>query len=232
MCGRFTRKSKPKAIADLFSLPVVPEILTPRYNIAPTERVAVVANKNDEKTRALGFVKWGLIPSWVNDPKEASPLFNARAETVHELSSFREPFRKQRCLIVADGFYEWLKTGPKRSDPRIPHYFRMKDESPFAFAGLWDVFEAESKLVTCTVVTITPNSVVEPVHNRMPVILKPQDYTSWLSHDTSVAELLGMLKPYSAEEMEGYVVGSAVSRRIDSFECIAPAKEHVTPTLL
>jgi putative SOS response-associated peptidase YedK len=165
VCGRYTLKAPKKAIAEAFDLADVPPLL-PRYNIAPTQPVPVVRLDPASGERGLALLHWGLIPSWADDPAIGHRLINARAETVAEKPAFRSAFKRRRCLVVADGFYEW-----KRENGKTPYYFRLKDDSPFAFAGLWDRWEKGDELVaSCTLITCEPNGVVAPVHDRMPVI--------------------------------------------------------------
>ena len=229
MCGRFALASNPKAIAELFSLPEPPDFLHPRYNVAPSQKVCVVARKNDGSL-AAGMVTWGLVPHWANSPNDGHCPVNARAETVYTNPVFREPFRSNRCLIPVSGFYEWQKTGTKPSSPKHPYHIRMKSGEPFAFAGLWDVWgEGSEKIVTCCTITVSPNDVLAPIHDRMPLIVPREDFGRWLSPDTSFAELLTMLTPYPAEQMEAYRVGKAVGNaRSEGPECIARVVEERT----
>ncbi len=223
MCGRFALGSKPKAVAELFSLPEPPEILKPRYNIAPSQPVAVVALKGDG-TRALGMVKWGLVPHWANDPSEGTRPINARSETVETNPVFRDAFRHKRCLVPASGYYEW-KTGPRNE--KTPYYFHLKSGEPFAFAGLWDVWgEAADKVVTCCTITVPPNELAATVHDRMPLIIPRERFDRWLSPDTPMAELRTLLTPYPAGEMDTYRVGKAVGNpRTEGPQCIEPYAE-------
>lgn len=224
MCGRFALGSKPKAVAELFSLPDVPDILKPRYKIAPSQPIAVVALKPDGTTRGLGMVKWGLVPHWANDPAEGMKPINARAETVDTNPVFREPFRHKRCLVPASGYYEW-KTGPKNA--KTPFYFHLKSGEPFAFAGLWDVWgEDAEKLATCCTITVPPNELAKPIHDRMPLIIPREQFDRWLSPDTPLADVLTLLTPYPASEMETYQVGKAVGNvRSEGSKCIEPFSE-------
>ncbi len=188
----------------------LPLRLLPRWNIAPTQNVAVVL---DETPDMLSEVRWGLIPSWAKDRKIASSLINARAETVATKPSFRSAYKRRRCMIPASGFYEWQKVGAGK----VPQHILMQDGEPFAFAGLWDIWndpaapDAEP-LRTCTIITGEPNALVAPNHNRMPVILPRNRYAAWLSPDTSPEERAAMLVPYSAELMESH----AISKRVNS----------------
>lgn len=207
MCGRYTLKAKGQAVADLFGVLEEPD-LEPRYNIAPTQQIPVVV---EDASRKLEMMHWGLIPSWAKDPSIGARMINARAETVSEKPSYRSAFKKRRCLIVADGFYEWKKT----DDGKQPYYLRLKDESPFGFAGLWESWSMEEgeELRSATIITTEPNEVAAEIHNRMPVILPPDLYDAWLEPDNDDREeLLSMLTSYPAEEMEAYPVSKRVNR--------------------
>ena len=210
MCGRYTLKSGKDAIATLFSLAEKLEI-EPRYNIAPTQQIPVVLEDSSDDGRTLEMMHWGLIPSWAKDPSIGARMINARAETVSEKPSYRSAFKKRRCLIVADGFYEWKKTDAGKQ----PYYLRLKDESPFGFAGLWESWSMDGgeELRSVTIITTEPNEVAAEIHNRMPVILPPDLYDAWLETDNDdQEELLSMLSPYPAEEMEAYPVSKRVNR--------------------
>ena len=212
MCGRYTFKTRGQTVADLFGLLEEPD-LEPRYNVAPTQQIPVVLEDSSDDGRTLEMMHWGLIPSWANDPSIGSRMINARAETVSEKPSYRSAFKKRRCLIVADGFYEWKKTDAGKQ----PYYLRLKDESPFAFAGLWESWSMEEgeELRSATIITTEPNEVAAEIHNRMPVILPPDLYDAWLEPDNDdQEELLSMLTPASppADEMEAYPVSKRVNR--------------------
>ena len=208
MCGRYAFHSDADFVAKLFGLAEIPEFLTPRFNIAPSQKVPVVAAKPDGVTRKLGQLSWGLLPSWANDRKIHRPI-NARAETVASSGMFSTPFRTQRCLIPASGFYEWQAVAKKKQ----PHYIRMKDGHPFAFAGLWDMWsEGETKVITCCSITTTPNELMVPIHNRMPVIIAAEHYTDWLAVHTPLARLKELLTPYPSDAMEAFAVSSYVSK--------------------
>ena len=212
MCGRYTLKSSGRQVAEAFGLAEFPE-LPERYNIAPTQSVPVVL---DDGGRRLEMLHWGLIPSWADDPFIGSRMINARAETVAEKPSFRSAFKRRRCLVVADGFYEWKKfDGGKQ-----PHYLRLKDSGPFGFAGLWESWSMEGgeEIISCTIITTEPNEVAAEVHNRMPVILPPDVYDAWLDPgNDDREELLAMLAPYAAEEMEAYAVSRSVNRPANDY---------------
>lgn len=220
MCGRFARKSDPRRLAKEFGVAEVPTVEA-SYNIAPTQNILAVRQGDDG--REMTLFKWGLVPSWAKDISIGARLINARAETVAEKPAFREAYKKRRCLIPADGFYEWQRTGGKNQ----PYFFRMRDERPFGFAGLWERWEGEGGRVfsTCTILTTEANEVLRPVHDRMPVILHPEDFSPWLEGDERERTLLReLLRPYPADEMAGHPVSTLVnSPRSRGPELIADA---------
>ncbi len=219
MCGRFTLTVDPADLQTLLDLIDVPAELAPRYNIAPTQPVAVVTSPTDRKVEIF---QWGLIPSWSKDPSMGSRMINARAETVHEKPAFRAPFAHKRCLILADGFYEWKQLEKNKQ----PYYIRLADGGPFAFAGLWDHWtspEGDERL-TCTIITCEPNELMSQLHNRMPVIFDKTTMWDWLDPEASPVALKAMLAPYDTSAMTAYPVSRAVNRPAnDSPECIQPA---------
>jgi putative SOS response-associated peptidase YedK len=209
MCGRFTLTVDPADLRDAFDGYTFPARFAPRFNIAPTQ--PILAIPNDAKNKADFFV-WGLIPSWAKDPTIGSRLINARAETLAEKPSFRGGFKYHRCLILADGFYEW-KTIPGQN-AKIPHFIFMKSRRPFAFAGLWDEWHSPDggSLRSATIITTQPNELMTPLHNRMPVILHPRDYARWLDPSPQTpADLTPLLQPFPADEMSAYPVGTLVN---------------------
>lgn len=234
MCGRFTLSVELHDLLDLLpGLEVGAWPGKPRYNIAPSQMVATVPNVlNDADARALTWMRWGLVPFWAKDYKTG--LINARGETAHEKPSFRASFKQRRCLILADGFYEWHKV-PGQSKTQ-PIYIRMKSGKPFAFAGLWDQWHDRAgsgdTLTTCTIITTTPNAVVKPYHHRMPVILSPAVYDDWLEPgEQNVGRLRSLLVPYPADDMEAYPVSTLVNRPdVDEPACIQPLDDQ--PSLL
>ena len=220
MCGRYTLTAPAEVLTEIFDVRESVE-LAPRYNVAPTQDVAVVG-LNHEGDRTLGTMRWGLIPSWAKDPSIGNRLINARSETAAEKPAFRSSFQKRRCLVLADGFYEWKKVpGGKQ-----PYYIQLHGHRPFAFAGLWSRWhkgEGEP-IVSCTLLTTTPNEVTAEVHDRMPVILPAEAYAAWLSPDTPTEELQALCKPYPASEMETYPVSKLVnSPKNDLPQCLDPA---------
>jgi putative SOS response-associated peptidase YedK len=221
MCGRFTLTIDPADLREAFENYNFPPRFAPRYNIAPTQPVLAIPN---DKTNTADFFTWGLIPSWAKDPAIGQRLINARAETLAEKPSFRGSFKYKRCLILADGFYEWQALPGKKG--KLPHFIHLKDRQPFAFAGLWDEWHSPDggELRTATIITVEPNGLMEKIHNRMPAILKPADYARWLDPEPAAPESLQpLLKPYPAREMEAYPVGTLVnSPANDNPELVVP----------
>jgi putative SOS response-associated peptidase YedK len=221
MCGRFTLFEPDKVLSREFGVSGAPP-LSPRYNIAPSQSVAAVRPVPEGSGRELALLRWGLIPSWSKDPAIGNRLINARAETAREKPSFRNAFKRRRCLIPANGFYEWqrLERGKR------PYFVRMRDERVFAFAGLWDRWESpdEGAVETCTILTISANAVLAPIHDRMPVILPPGEYDRWL--DPSLKDpdsLTPLLVPFPPEKMLAYPVSPRVNApSADDKGCIAP----------
>ena len=237
MCGRFTLASDPAALQQTFFNFDVPINLSPRYNISPTQDVAVIANTSTDteihpEMGQVAFFHWGLIPSWAKDPKIGNRMINARSETLAEKPSFRNAYKRRRCLILADGYYEWKQIpGDRRKQPV---YIRLQSEKPFALAGLWETWQADgmdAPIRSCTIITCPPTALLEKIHHRMPVILPQDAYAAWLSADEGSADSLQpLLVPYADEEMEAYFVSTFVNRPTnDSPECIAPFE--VTPSL-
>lgn len=220
MCGRFTLTRLEQKLADVFEIDDVPDF-KPQYNVAPTQTVVTVMH-HPEQHRVFELLHWGLIPSWSKDPSIASKLINARSETVAEKPSFRSAFKKRRCLVIADGFYEWQRTEGKKQ----PYYFQLQDKQPFGFAGLWEQWhDSEGEQIdTCTILTTSANSLMAPVHDRMPVILKPEDYDLWLDVQVQDPKMLQpLLQPYSTEAMTAYPVSTIVnSPKNNTPECVAP----------
>ncbi len=222
MCGRFTLTADPDQLREAFPWLEIPEgALTPRYNIAPSQPVAVVPN--DGKNR-LDFFVWGLIPSWAKDPAMGNRLINARAESADEKPAFRAALRRRRCLIPADGFYEWKILPGKKA--KQPVYIRHIDDRPFAFAGLWEIWDAPdgSQILSCTILTTQPNDLIRPIHNRMPVILAPEAYADWLTPDqVNPQAIKGLLKPYPSLQLKMYEVSTLVNNPANELPaCIQP----------
>ena len=229
MCGRFTLTADPEMIKRAFSLDSVPDLIQPRYNIAPSQPVAVITNENPHK---LTFHRWGLVPSWAKDPKMGNRLINARAETAYEKPSYRAAFKRRRCLIPADGFYEWQKRGEK---DKVPMYIHLKNRELFAFAGLWEVWHGPEgeELRTCTILTTAPNDLVRPIHNRMAVILDKADYGDWLSPEEKPSgELMPLLRAYDADQMGVYEVSRSVNNPYnDTPQLVEPFVPPEQPSL-
>lgn len=222
MCGRFTLTVDPSEIADTFGNFEFPTQFAPRFNIAPTQPVLVIPN--DAKNKADFFI-WGLIPSWSKDPAIGNKLINARGETLAEKPSFRGGFKYKRCLILADGFYEW-KASPG-SKTKTPYFIHMKDRKPFAFAGLWDEWQSPDgdSVRTCTIITTEPNELMSALHNRMPVILNAKDYDRWLDPAPQTPDnLIHLIQPFPADIMSAYPVSTLVNKPgNDRPECVVPA---------
>src|SRR5512133_1261386 len=227
MCGRYTLTVDPNDLKAAFPEYSFPEQSAPRFNIAPTQ--PILALPNDGKNRA-DYYTWGLIPVWAKDPSIGSRLINARAETLAEKSSFRGAYKYKRCVIFADGFYEW-KTQPG-TKVKVPHFIRLKSGEPFAFAGLWDEWNSPdgSQIKSCTIITTEPNELMSTLHNRMPVILPREAYESWLDINPQKPETLQkLLAPYPAAEMTAYPVSTLVnSPANDRAELLAPAPADTT----
>ena len=207
MCGRYTLAAPVNELVEQFDIDEYPSSITTSYNIAPTQEVAAVIAE-DEK-RKLEMLRWGLVPAWTDDPSIGNRMINARSETVAEKPSFRKAFKDRRCLVLSDGFYEWRRT----PDGKQPYYIHLKDGSPFAFAGLWESWRDAQEIRSCTIITTEANELVGDIHNRMPVILAPEDYSLWLDPDFKEREALtSLLRPYPNDAMEAY----PVSRRVNS----------------
>lgn len=219
MCGRFVCKSTLDELVEVFQIDEISDDLPgPSYNIAPGESVPAIIGNGKRK---LGKLQWGLVPSWAKDPEIGHKMINARAETLTEKPSFREAFKKRRCLIVADGFYEWRKDG----DEKVPMYIYLKSHLPFAFAGLYEIWYSPEgeRLSSCAIITTGPNSLMKSIHDRMPVIIPVYGYDIWLDRKVTDPEVLqAMLVPYPAEEMAAYEVSKWVnSPKNNSEKCIA-----------
>lgn len=221
MCGRFARSRDPEVYAQHFGefsetrIPLVP----PSFNVAPSQRLLAVRATSDGP-RELVVLRWGLVPAWAKDPTIGGKLINARAETADTKPSFRQAFKARRCLIAADGFYEWEKPS------RQPWYISPKDGNPWGFAGLWERWRGPDEVVeTCTILTTEANDVVAPIHDRMPVIVAPGRYTEWLDpeiHDRTALEAL--LRPYPSPDTAVWRVSRRVnSPRVDEASLVAPA---------
>ena len=227
MCGRFTLHHTVEELEERFAAELAAGSVgetEARYNVAPTQDVLVVTQNG---VRHLQAYHWGLIPSWAKDTAIGNKMINARAETLAEKPAFRTALARRRCLIPADGFYEWQDAPTGVKAPKTPMHIRMKDGGLFAFAGLWDEWHAPdgSPLRSCTIITTSPNAVAAPIHDRMPVILRPEDEALWLDRSvTTATDLLSLLAPYPAEAMEAYAVSRQVNApTVDDPALIVPA---------
>ena len=217
MCGRFTLRTPAHRLAEAFGVRELPN-LRPRYNIAPSQDVVAIRRAADG--RELVSLRWGLIPFWAKEAAIGNRMINARAETAAGKPAFRAAFRRRRCLVAADGFYEWQKTD---GGPKQPYFIRLADDAPFAIAGLWERWSAPDgeAVESCTLLTTGANDLLRPIHDRMPVILAPAAYDAWLDAEAPSAEAL--LRPYPAGEMTAYAIGRLVNDpRTDAAACIAP----------
>jgi len=218
MCGRFTSLLSPELLAAIYAV-LPPEQLSPRYNISPTQSVLAV-REEPSGGRYLSTVRWGFVPHWAKDISIGSKMINARAETVAEKPSFRTAFRQRRCIIPANGYYEWVQA----NDQKQPWYIKGHEDQPLSLAGLWEQWLSEdgSKLETCAIITTAANELTVPIHDRMPLILPKQSISPWLDKNTSPGDLVGMLIPCSPEMLEAYTVSNLVNNsRFDSPSCIA-----------
>jgi putative SOS response-associated peptidase YedK len=210
MCGRYRLSRRKQPLEEYFGAVPGDYDWEPRYNIAPTQPVPVIHQNPKQTVRELSLLRWGLIPSWSNDASAAVNMINARSETASTLPSFCESLRLRRCLVPADGFYEWKRTGKTKQ----PHCFEVENGSLFAFAGLWDRWTGRDgrTVETCSILTTAPNSLTATVHNRMPVILKPESYDQWLDPGVKKeSAVCGLLKPYDALLMRCFPVSSRVN---------------------
>jgi putative SOS response-associated peptidase YedK len=220
MCGRFALKAPPRSIQEHFHLPEIAR-LSPRYNIAPSQAVAVVRHFPLQPFPRLDMLRWGLIPGWSRDIKIGYRMINARGETLAQKPSFRSAYQKRRCLIAADGFYEWSHSDRQKQ----PFFVQLKTGTVFGFAGLWESWNDPDGgvLESCTIITTTANELIEQIHDRMPVILPPEQHEAWLHDATPVALLQQLLVPFPADEMKTYRVSDEVnSPKNDTPTCVLP----------
>jgi putative SOS response-associated peptidase YedK len=224
MCGRYRLSRRKQVVEESFDSASREEEWAPRYNIAPTQPVPVIRQDPKEPAPRLSLVRWGLIPSWAKDSSAAARMINARSETAATKPAFRDALKSRRCLVPADGFYEWQRTGRTKQ----PYCFEVDDGQLFALAGIWDCWKDASgnAVETCSILTTTPNALTATVHDRMPVILDPDGYDLWLDpgmKDVSVASEL--LKPYNARLMRCYPISARINHVAnDDEECSAPAE--------
>jgi len=217
MCGRYTLTAPVDRLVAELGLDEVRAELSQNFNVAPTQSVAAVLAEGGK--RRLELLRWGLVPSWANDPEIGSRMINARSETAPEKPSFRSAFRRRRCLIPADGFYEWKR----ESGGKQPYYIHMNDGRPFAFAGLWESWH-DDEVRSCAILTTQANALVGEVHERMPVILPAEDYEAWLDPEAEREELVSLLRPYPGDDLETFSVSRFVnSPRNNDERCVEPA---------
>ncbi|MEZ5540974.1 MAG: SOS response-associated peptidase [Pseudomonadota bacterium] len=218
MCGRFSLATLPDTLASHFGVPRVPT-LAPRYNIAPSQDIAVI--RAGAAGRECVLLRWGLVPAWSKEPRTKYSTINARAETVADKPAYRAAFRQRRCLIPATGFYEWQQ----RDGSKVPHYIHMQDGGLFAFAGVWERWQqGDAALESCALIVTAANPVMAPIHDRMPAILAPAQYADWLDPDNADRDrLLAMLAPWTSSPMAAWPVSRLVNNpRHDAPECTAP----------
>ncbi|MCB0805880.1 MAG: SOS response-associated peptidase [Bacteroidales bacterium] len=220
MCGRFSFSPLAKIIEDRFDVKV-DSTYKPRYNSAPSQNLGIISNANPGK---LSFMKWGLVPFWAKDPKIGNRMINSKSETIAEKPAFRNAFNKKRCLVPADSFYEWKRLSPKE---KIPYRILLKDESLFAMAGIWETWKSpEGELInTFSILTTSPNKLMQNIHDRMPVILRPEDEQKWLGN-TDPKDLLPLLKPYDENLMTAYPVSTLVNSPFNDSEKIHEAVKY------
>lgn len=222
MCGRFSQTATPEVIAELFQVED-PPLFKPNYNVSPTQRVAVVRLNPESVKRECVLLRWGLIPSWAKDTKIGNQCINAKCETVAVKPAFRSAFKKRRCLVLADGFYEWQRLGERKQ----PMWISRKDKRPFGFAGLWEHWKpAEGEPIeTCSIITTEPNDLMAPIHNRMPVILTPASYDQWLDLNAQAEPLKALLCPCPSDELQAYPVSTLVNNpRHNVPQCLEPVQ--------
>ena len=249
MCGRFRLAKKKEILEEAFGVEELADDWewSPHYNVAPTQNVAVVRQDTVRPVRVLSPMRWGLIPFWAKDATGGFKMINARAETAAEMPAFREPLRRRRCLIPADGFYEWKRAGKEK----LPYCFTLTGETIFAFAGVWDEWKSPPPagapdtrsgspvamegpvIATCAILTTTPNRLMQDIHDRMPVILKRDVYDLWLDPGLqNVKQLQPLLQPYPAEAMRRYRVSQRVNQvKNDDAECAAAIDAADLPLL-
>jgi len=235
MCGRFSFNIPPELLAEIFDLPESPSI-SPRFNIAPTQLVPVIRQLPDGRNH-LDLLRWGLIPSWAKDPSIGSKMINARSETITEKPAFRQAIKYRRCLVLGSGFYEWKKKGTVKQ----PWYIRLKDGAPMVLAGIWEIWKSPEgeAIESCSILTTAANRLVAPLHDRMPVILSPDEFDDWIDREiTNPAALERLFQSYPADLMEMWPVSPLVNKVANDtadlilslsnapFLCFDPHDEH------
>jgi putative SOS response-associated peptidase YedK len=225
MCGRFTLAKEEDVMLDYYGIPSTNFTFTPRYNAAPGQLIVAIISHNH--CNRIGFLQWGFIPSWSKTIPKGPPLINAKSETILEKPSFRDAFLHKRCIIPADGFYEWKSVGNNKQPMRI----HLRNQSIFSMAGIYSTWVAPDgrKQSTCAILTTTPNSIVSSIHNRMPVLLRREDEAFWLdAHSQDRDRLLSLLVPFPSEDMMAYPVSSSVGKVAnDSPACLLPQEEDL-----
>jgi putative SOS response-associated peptidase YedK len=224
MCGRYRLPRRKQLVDEYFGSTSGEKEWNPRYNVAPTQTVPVIRQNPKEPVRELSLMRWGLVPSWAKDSSVAAMMINARSETASTKPAFRDALKSRRCLIPADAFYEWQKTGKAKQ----PYCFEVDEGELFAFAGIWDRWKDPSgnALETCSILTTSPNAVTSPVHDRMPVILDPDSYDLWLDPGMKdVSAVSELLKPCDARLMRCYTISTRINYVAnDDEECSAPVE--------
>ena len=218
MCGRFAVTVSPSMIADHFNLAESVEF-SPNYNITPSQQIPAVWLREGE--RVVSLMRWGLIPHWAKDEKIGYKMINARAETLFEKPAFRAASKMRRCLIPANGFFEWQRAGKQKQ----PFYVTVRDQELFSFAGLWEIWQKsrDEQVISCSIITTEANTLMAPIHNRMPAIISPDKYGKWMSLDAATEDLKNLLLPFAAKKMKAYPVSQAVNNpRNNSPDIIAP----------
>jgi putative SOS response-associated peptidase YedK len=223
MCGRFTLRTTASVLIEQFQLSGAPD-LAPRFNIAPSQQVPVVRSKQDAAERELVMMHWGLVPSWAKDPLIGNRMINARAETAATKPSFRSAFKRRRCLVMADGYYEWQKQRRQKQ----PFHIQRRDQRPFAMAGLWEQWSGPSTdnagvaLQSCTIITTDANELTRPIHDRMPVILDERDYRTWIDPNVQDRQVIEpLLQPFDSEMLVAEPVSTYVNNpRNEDPKCI------------
>lgn len=222
MCGRYQLSVKEKDITIRFNVDVYEKLYRPSYNCAPSQKLPVITNTEPEK---LNVFRWGLIPFWAKDIRIGNKMINAKAETIASKPSFKNPFKRKRCLVISNGFYEWKK----EKDEKIPYRIFLKDERLFSFAGIWDTWKdaEEREINSFSIITCPPNKLMEKIHNRMPVILDETTEPLWLS-ENDPGKLYELLKPFPDEKMEAYPISNLVNSPLNNTEeIIVPAGEEI-----
>jgi putative SOS response-associated peptidase YedK len=226
MCGRVVQRSPLQDVVDYFGGVLVHEglVIPPRFNLAPSQNIlALRAGRRQPEALML---HWGLIPSWAKDPSIGSRMINARAETAADKPAYRDCFRRRRCIVPVDGFYEWQKQGRGKQ----PYYIHGREGRPLALAGLWDRWSGEGQVIeSCTILTTTPNSLMHPLHDRMPVILSKEDVSRWLDPQSQPEGLRELLRPSPPERLEAYPVGVRINSPVnDDPQCLSPQSGEAT----